>query len=147
MFVLYLWYSIDKEDFKLYYLKNEKFACPKKQFLGQTFMHFFSPPLFFQCKGNLVPHSNPSSIACCSDGDLCNTKLLPKYQHLEVRSTVFQPTQKQNASNRFLSFQYDGDLSDSEGGSSSSSLDHHAAIVGMLSFVVGFGECQCIFLN
>ena len=25
-----------------------------------------------QCKGHLVPHFQPRSIACCSDSDLCN---------------------------------------------------------------------------
>jgi len=29
----------------------------------------------FQCKGHIVPHSNPTSIGCCSDEDYCNLKL------------------------------------------------------------------------
>ena len=33
-----------------------------------------------QCKGHLVPHSNPTSIGCCNDGDLCNRNLAPMYQ-------------------------------------------------------------------
>lgn len=33
-----------------------------------------------QCKGNLVPHLNPTAIACCSDGDLCNRDLAPSYR-------------------------------------------------------------------
>ncbi len=32
-----------------------------------------------QCKGHLVPHLEPTSIACCSDGDYCNRKLQPMY--------------------------------------------------------------------
>ena len=27
-----------------------------------------------QCKGNLVPHLNPTAIACCSDQDYCNKR-------------------------------------------------------------------------
>merc|ERR1711936_1108472 len=33
-----------------------------------------------QCKGHLVPHFQPRSIACCSDGDLCNKDLAPIYE-------------------------------------------------------------------
>ena len=33
----------------------------------------------FQCKGNLVPHLNPTAIACCSDQDYCNRRLAPMY--------------------------------------------------------------------
>jgi len=33
-----------------------------------------------QCKGHLVPHFQPRSIACCSDADLCNKELAPIYQ-------------------------------------------------------------------
>ena len=38
--------------------------------------------------GNLVPHLNPTSIACCSDEDYCNSVLKPHYKisvdsHLE----------------------------------------------------------------
>ena len=32
-----------------------------------------------QCQGHLVPHLEPASIACCSDGDLCNRDLRPMY--------------------------------------------------------------------
>ncbi|XP_064457112.1 bone morphogenetic protein receptor type-1B-like [Ornithodoros turicata] len=32
------------------------------------------------CKGSLVPHKIPKSIACCSDGDLCNKYLKPMYK-------------------------------------------------------------------
>ena len=32
-----------------------------------------------QCKGALVPHLNPASIACCSDADFCNRRLTPMY--------------------------------------------------------------------
>lgn len=32
-----------------------------------------------QCKGHLVPHLEPTSIACCADGDLCNRNLRPMY--------------------------------------------------------------------
>jgi len=35
---------------------------------------------FMQCKGNLVPHLNPTAIACCSDEDFCNRKLSPMYE-------------------------------------------------------------------
>ena len=35
---------------------------------------------FMQCKGNLVPHLNPTAIACCSDEDFCNKKLSPMYE-------------------------------------------------------------------
>merc|ERR1711936_27947 len=33
-----------------------------------------------QCKGHLVPHFQPRSIACCSDADLCNKELAPIYE-------------------------------------------------------------------
>ena len=33
-----------------------------------------------QCRGNLVPHLNPTSIACCSDEDFCNKKLIVDYK-------------------------------------------------------------------
>ena len=32
-----------------------------------------------QCKGNLVPHTNPMSIECCDDSDKCNYDLKPEY--------------------------------------------------------------------
>ncbi|XP_013775412.1 bone morphogenetic protein receptor type-1B-like [Limulus polyphemus] len=32
-----------------------------------------------QCKGNLVPHRIPKSIACCDDKDMCNEALSPVY--------------------------------------------------------------------
>ena len=32
-----------------------------------------------QCKGHLVPHFEPRTIACCSDRDLCNQDLVPMY--------------------------------------------------------------------
>lgn len=32
-----------------------------------------------QCQGHLVPHINPTSIACCSDGNYCNQALTPMY--------------------------------------------------------------------
>jgi len=35
-----------------------------------------------QCRGNLVPHANPSNISCCWDGDLCNKVLRPMYNPL-----------------------------------------------------------------
>lgn len=37
---------------------------------------------FMLCKGYLVPHKIPKSIACCSDGDLCNKYLKPQYKTL-----------------------------------------------------------------
>lgn len=33
-----------------------------------------------QCKGHLVPHLNPTSIACCSDDNFCNLRLSPMYE-------------------------------------------------------------------
>jgi len=33
-----------------------------------------------QCKGHLVPHFYPRSIACCASGDLCNKELAPVYE-------------------------------------------------------------------
>jgi len=36
-----------------------------------------------QCQGHLVPHLEPASIACCSDGDLCNRDLRPMYTVLD----------------------------------------------------------------
>lgn len=33
-----------------------------------------------QCKGHLVPHFYPRSIACCADEDLCNKELAPVYE-------------------------------------------------------------------
>ena len=33
-----------------------------------------------QCKGHLVPHFEPRTIACCSDRALCNQDLAPMYQ-------------------------------------------------------------------
>lgn len=35
-----------------------------------------------QCKGNLVPHTQPQGIECCDDGDLCNQHLAPKYNEV-----------------------------------------------------------------
>ena len=35
-----------------------------------------------QCKGNLVPHTQPQGIECCDDGDLCNKDLKPEYNEL-----------------------------------------------------------------
>ncbi|KAL5018079.1 hypothetical protein ScPMuIL_003801 [Solemya velum] len=32
-----------------------------------------------QCKGDLVPHSSPQTIACCDNGDECNRNLRPTY--------------------------------------------------------------------
>merc|ERR1719356_892112 len=33
-----------------------------------------------QCKGHLVPHFEPRSIACCADYDMCNKDLSPMYE-------------------------------------------------------------------
>ena len=33
-----------------------------------------------QCKGHLVPHFQPRTIACCADQDLCNKELTPLYE-------------------------------------------------------------------
>ena len=41
-----------------------------------------------QCKGHLVPHLVPKSIACCHNADLCNKLLSPMY---EIRSTTPNP--------------------------------------------------------
>lgn len=41
-----------------------------------------------QCKGHLVPHLVPKSIACCHQTDLCNRWLSPMY---EIRSTTPDP--------------------------------------------------------
>ena len=35
-----------------------------------------------QCKGNLVPHTQPQGIECCDDGDLCNQHLQPTYHQI-----------------------------------------------------------------
>ncbi len=43
---------------------------------------------FFQCKGHLVPHSNPTAIACCDEFNLCNRNLRPTYVE---RSTTPMP--------------------------------------------------------
>ncbi|CAL1285066.1 unnamed protein product [Larinioides sclopetarius] len=43
---------------------------------------------FMQCKGNLVPHQIPKSIACCNKEDLCNKFLRPKNI---VRTTTPSP--------------------------------------------------------
>ena len=32
------------------------------------------------CRGNLVPHSVPTAIQCCKEGDLCNRLLHPMYE-------------------------------------------------------------------
>lgn len=32
-----------------------------------------------QCQGHLVPHLNPTSIACCADENYCNRHLQPTY--------------------------------------------------------------------
>ena len=45
-------------------------------------------PVCLHFPGNLVPHLNPTSIACCSDEDYCNSVLKPHYKisvdsHLE----------------------------------------------------------------
>jgi len=37
-----------------------------------------------QCKGNLVPHTQPQGIECCDDADLCNQHLTPKYNEEEL---------------------------------------------------------------
>lgn len=43
---------------------------------------------FMQCKGNLVPHLNPTNISCCSDEDFCNRKLSPEYTIITEPDTV-----------------------------------------------------------
>ncbi|GFQ98237.1 hypothetical protein TNCT_557551 [Trichonephila clavata] len=43
---------------------------------------------FMQCKGHLVPHQIPKSIACCSKGDWCNKHLKP---NTVVRTTTPSP--------------------------------------------------------
>ena len=45
----------------------------------------------FQCKGHVVPHSNPTSIGCCSDEDYCNIKLSPMYESAEKPIEPFEP--------------------------------------------------------
>ena len=40
---------------------------------------FLNVLYYFQCKGHLVPHLNPTSIACCSDENYCNQGLTPMY--------------------------------------------------------------------
>ncbi|KAK2720640.1 hypothetical protein QYM36_004509, partial [Artemia franciscana] len=35
---------------------------------------------FMQCKGHLVPHLIPKSIACCHSSDLCNKELRPMFR-------------------------------------------------------------------
>ncbi|KAG8182734.1 hypothetical protein JTE90_026185 [Oedothorax gibbosus] len=41
-----------------------------------------------QCKGHLVPHQIPKSIACCANGDWCNRHLMPTPV---VRTTTANP--------------------------------------------------------
>lgn len=51
-----------------------------------------------QCKGSLVPHSNPTSIGCCDDENLCNKRLSPMYQS----NTIDQDLQSSNFSTELL---------------------------------------------
>ena len=37
-------------------------------------------PAFLQCKGHLINHDVPTSIACCDTGDFCNERLKPVYK-------------------------------------------------------------------
>ncbi|GIX72785.1 hypothetical protein CDAR_72271 [Caerostris darwini] len=46
---------------------------------------------FMQCKGHLVPHEIPKSIACCSSGDWCNKFLKPNtVQRTTTPSPMYQ---------------------------------------------------------
>ncbi|KAJ8679950.1 hypothetical protein QAD02_015737 [Eretmocerus hayati] len=57
------WYDDSSE-----FLPERKFGC--------------LPPdesTILQCKGNLVHHVQPKTIACCDSSDLCNRDLLPMY--------------------------------------------------------------------
>lgn len=40
-----------------------------------------------QCKGHLLPHFTPRSIACCNDYDLCNKDLAPLYEVRDSETT------------------------------------------------------------
>jgi len=45
-----------------------------------------------QCKGHLVPHFQPRTIACCTDHDLCNKDLTPLYEPTrDELDTVSEP--------------------------------------------------------
>merc|ERR1712158_308684 len=45
-----------------------------------------------QCKGHLVPHFQPRTIACCAEEDLCNKELTPLYEPtVEELDTVTDP--------------------------------------------------------
>ena len=77
-----------------------------------------------QCKGHLVPHLEPASIACCSDGDLCNRDLRPMY-------TVVSNEEVENAG------------SGAGGGGLTmlgAGIDQATAIALVLSLTVCFGE-------
>ena len=67
-----------------------------------------------QCKGHLVPHINPTSIECCYDSDLCNSRLRPMY---EPTSTAAE---------------------EGEDYSISAALDHNTLIAFIIAFTVCF---------
>ncbi|PVD39256.1 hypothetical protein C0Q70_01884 [Pomacea canaliculata] len=52
-----------------------------------------------QCKGNEVPHSTPTSIACCDSGDECNKDLTPEYTE---RSTTLPPDAEEPKKNESM---------------------------------------------
>ncbi|CAL8106614.1 unnamed protein product [Orchesella dallaii] len=61
----------------------EEVFNPETGLLGAEYSYgCFAPgdSTFLQCKGHLVDHTIPASIACCDDGNICNEHLRPTYK-------------------------------------------------------------------